>query len=523
LEGCAISLVLNALNVHRNSAEGNMADKYERLKTLVGEIHDVHSTLAILDWDQQTNMPEGGSVERSAQIETLSKFAHEKATSDELGELLEELKQTQAQRYPDSDEFCLIKVMEREYERKIRVPAELVSEFAGVTARAQHEWEKALEASDFSLFRPHLEKIFELRKAYSACFAPYDHIYDPLLDEFEPGLKTADVIAMFDKIRPVQAGLVKELGERPQVDSSFLYLDYDPGKQWDFGVEVISAFGYDWKRGRQDKAVHPFTTTFGLGDVRITTRIFNNNLSSGLFSTIHEGGHALYEQGVARNLSRTPLGTGASLSIHESQSRMWENLVGRSRDFWVWAYPRLQKLFPSQLGGVDMEHFYRGVNRVEPSLVRVEADEATYNLHIMLRLELEIMVLEGRAEVKDLPELWREKMLDYLGVAPDNDKQGVLQDVHWSCGIMGYFPTYALGNIVSAQIWEKINQDIPELGSLMRSGQFQVLREWLREKLHCHGAKFEPQELIRRITGEQINPTPYLNYLKNKFTDIYGR
>ncbi len=494
----------------------------KQFKEAIGEIYDIQGVLAVLDWDQQTYMPEDGSEERSAQIETLSRIAHEKFTSDEMGNMIDKLKSFQKQCDPESDEYCLIKVMEREYNRKTKVPSALVAEFAGTTARAQHEWEKALKHSDFSIFRPHLEKIFELRKAYSDCFAPYDHVYDPLLDEFEPGLKTADVIDIFNRVRPVQTELIHKISEKQQVNNSFLSQEFDGQKQWDFGVDVLNHMGYDWKRGRQDKATHPFTTTFGLGDIRITTHIYKNNLTSALFSSIHEGGHALYEQGVARNLARSPLGTGASLAIHESQSRLWENLVGRSHDFWVWAYPRLQNTFPTQLNGIDLDTFYRGVNRVEPSLIRVEADEATYNLHIMLRLELEIAVLEGRVEVKDLPELWREKMGEYLGIIPENDAKGVLQDVHWACGIIGYFPTYALGNMISAQVWECVNRDIPALGEQLRNGNFSELREWLRNKLHRFGSKFEPQELVKRITGDTINPDPYLKYLKQKFGNIYG-
>ena len=498
-----------------------MNKKIAELKKMVGEIHDLQSVMAVLDWDQQTYMPPEGAEERAAQVETLSRIEHEKFTSPRMGELLDYLQGEMKNLDPESDDYCLIKVLTREYRRKTKVPADLVAEFARVTTIAQHEWEKAYHASDFKIFQPHLQKIFDLRRDYANCFAPYDHIYDPLLDEFEPGLKTADVIAIFNKIRPRQTALIHEIGARPQIDRSFLQQTFDGQKQWDFGVMIATRMGYEWNRGRQDKALHPFTTTFGLGDVRITTRIIPENLTSGLFSTIHESGHALYELGVARNLSRTPLGTGASLAIHESQSRLWENIVGRSREFWSWAYPQLQQSYPAQLGNIPMESFYRAINRVEPSCIRVEADEATYNMHIMLRLELEIAVLERRITVADLPQLWHDKMEEYLGVVPVNDRQGVLQDVHWSCGIIGYFPTYALGNMVAAQIWEKALAAMPDLRTKISQGDFMPLREWLRENLHRHGAKFEPQELIQRLTGSSINPDPYLNYLYNKYRDIY--
>jgi carboxypeptidase Taq len=286
-------------------------------------------------------------------------------------------------------------------------------------------------------------------------------------------------------------------------------------------VEVITQFGYDWKRGRQDKAAHPFTTEFSVNDVRITTRLDPTFLNPMLFGTMHECGHALYGQGAAPELERTGLAEGASLAVHESQSRMWENLVGRSLPMWEHFYSRLQEVFP-QLAGVSLEKFYQGINKVEPSLIRVEADEATYNLHIMLRLEIEIALLEGKVAVKDLPALWNAKMQEYLGVTPPNDAEGVLQDVHWSGGMIGYFSTYALGNLISAQLWEKINQDLPDLADQIRAGKFESLLAWLREKIHRHGCKFEPQELVQKVTGSKIDPAPYVRYLTKKYGEIYG-
>ena len=498
-----------------------MTDHLARLKEILAEIHHLRSAAAILEWDQQTFMPPGGADDRAEAVGALSHIAHLKSTSDELGSTIDKLSNLAHNLDPQSDEFCLIRCARRDFERHRRVPARLVSEFSSLTSRAQHIWEKALHTNNFNIFKPSLERIFELRREYADCVAPYDHVYDPLLDEFEPGLKTADVLAIFRQLQPRQTALIKEIADRPQPDTSFLSLQYDEQKQWDFGVKVISKFGYDWKRGRQDRAVHPFTTTFGLGDVRITTRIFPDNLSSGLFSSMHEAGHAIYEQGISPALGHGPLATGASLAIHESQSRLWENLVGRSLDFWSWAYPELQKTFPAQLANVSLTQFHRAINRVQPSLIRVEADEATYNLHIMLRLELEIAVLEQRVKVAELPELWHEKMREYLGVTPDSDAKGVLQDVHWSCGIIGYFPTYALGNVISAQIWNRAEQEIPSLREQLRKGEFLELHDWLEDRLYRHGAKFTPAELVRKITGENINPAPYLAYLNDKFRGIY--
>ncbi len=499
-----------------------MEAKLQQLKTLMAEVMDLQAAAALLSWDQQTYMPPAGAEERSEQLATLSRLIHLKSTAPEVGQLIEDLLPYAETLPPNSDDARLIRKAKRAYDKQTKVPADLVAEFTQVTTLAQEAWVQARAEANFAHFRPHLEKIVELRRAYAACFAPYDHVYDPLLDDFEPGMKTAEVQAIFNALRPRQVELVRQITARPQVEDGFLFLRYSEKKQWDFGVEVITRFGYDWKAGRQDRSAHPFTTAFGLGDVRITTRIHPRNLTSGLFSTMHECGHALYHQGIGRNLRRTLLADGASMAVHESQSRMWENLVGRSRPFWQFAYPRLQALFPRQLGNVSLEAFYKAINKVKPSFIRVEADEATYNLHIMLRLELEIALAEGSLEVKDLPEAWNARMQEYLGIVPPNDRLGVLQDVHWSAGLIGYFPTYALGNLVSAQLWEVIRRDLPDLESRIARGEFADLLAWLREKIHQHGAKFEPQDLVQRVTGSPITPEPYLRYLTAKYGEIYG-
>ena len=497
-------------------------EKLQQLKNLLGEVWDISMAAAVLGWDQETYMPPGGSEARGMQLSTLSRLAHTKFTSPQIGELLAELEPEAANWDPDSDEARLIKVTRRDYDKATKVPSDFVAEVARVASEAQVAWREAKEKSDFSKFEPYLARIVELRRQYANFFAPYEHVYDPLLDDFEPGLKTADVQRIFDALRPQQVALIKAIAEKPQVDDSFLHQHYDEKKQWDFGVEVITKFGFDWERGRQDKSAHPFTTSFSVNDVRITTRIVPDFLGTGLFGTMHECGHALYEQGVDPVLERTPLGHGASLAIHESQSRLWENLVGRSRPFWEHFYPRLQEYFPAQLGNIDLETFYKGINKVEPSLIRTEADEATYNLHIMLRLELEIALMEGSVEVKDLPEVWNEKMREYLGVTPPDDAHGVLQDIHWSMGALGYFSTYALGNLISAQWWERMHEDIPNLDEQIRAGNFADLLGWLREHIHRHGAKFEPQELVKRVTGSEIDPAPYMRYLKTKYGEIYN-
>jgi carboxypeptidase Taq len=488
---------------------------------MLAEIFDLTYAQAVLGWDQQTYMPDGGAHDRGNQMGTLARLAHLRFTSPELGRLLDELSPWEQNLDPDSDDARLIKNTRREYEKRTRVPASWVSEFAQVTTTSQVVWEKTREQADFSLFRPLLEKVIEMRKQYSEFFRPYDHIYDPQLDDFEPGLKTAEVTAIFDQLRTGQVDLIRRIQNAPQVENSFLTEDFDEEAQWDFGVRVISDIGFDWNRGRQDRSAHPFTTSFGLGDVRITTRVMRNHLPSALFGTIHECGHALYEQGFNPAFERTPLAVANSMAIHESQSRMWENLVGRSRMFWSHYYPLLQKTFPQVFSNLAGEDFYRGVNQVKPSFIRVEADEATYNLHIMLRMELEIAMLEGSLAVADLPEAWNAKMKSYFGLTPPNDSEGVLQDVHWSAGLFGYFPTYALGNLISVQLWEKIRSDIPDLDAQIAAGHFEGLLTWLRGKIHIEGGKYEPQELIQKVAGSKISPLPYLGYLEGKYTDIY--
>jgi len=499
-----------------------MSEKLTTLKTLLAEVADLNSAAALLGWDQQTYMPPGGNEARGNQLATLGKISHEKFTSDEIGVLLADLERELSGADPDSDEARLLKVTRHKYDQATRVPAEFVAEFALVTSKAFDAWIEARGKSDFSIFRPHLEKIVELNQRFVSFFPPSDHPYDILLDQFERGMKTAEVKAIFDALRPQQVELLQAIAAKPQVDDSFLKAPFDEQKQWDFGVQVITGFGYDWQRGRQDKSAHPFTTEFGMDDVRITTRFEPDNPTASLFGTMHESGHALYELGGNPAYARSPLAGGASLAVHESQSRMWENLVGRSLPFWEHFYPEYQKLFPAALGNVDLKAFYKAINKVEPSLIRVNADEATYNMHVMLRLELEIAMIEGAVQVKDLPEAWNNKMKEYLGIVPPNDAKGVLQDVHWSGGALGYFSTYALGNLISVQLWERIKADIPELADQIRQGKFEALLGWLREKIHVYGSKFEPQELVQRATGSKIDPAPYVRYLKQKYGEIYG-
>jgi carboxypeptidase Taq len=493
-----------------------------RLQLAIGEVVDLQRAAALLEWDEQVYMPPGGAPVHGDMVATIRKTAHQKLTSDEVGRLLEELEPGLAALAPDSDERRLIAVTARDYHKAVRVPSDFVAEQAQAISAAQHAWIDARKQSAYARFQPHLERLIELKRRYIGFFPPRAHPYDTLLDEFEPGITTADVKALFDVIRPRQVALIHSIAARPQVDDRFLHADYNERDLWTFGEEVITAFGFDWTRGRQDKSVHPFATGIGPDDVRITTRSVPHEPFSLFFGTAHETGHALYEQGISAAFRRSLLGDGASLGVHESQSRLWENLVARSWPFWRHFFPRLQQRFPAQLAGVTLEQFYRGINKVQRSLIRVESDEATYNLHIMLRVEMEIAMLSGDVAVADLPELWNTRMQEYLGLVPDSDARGILQDIHWSIGAMGYFATYTLGNLISAQLWKTFGLLNPDRDAQIERGDFAPLLTWLRTNVHQFGRKFKPQELVERVTGSRIDPEPYLQYLESKYRAIYG-
>ena len=499
-----------------------MEEKFNRFKELSAEIFDIYFAASVLAWDLEVNMPPRGAEQRGNKIATLQRLVHTKTISPEFSGLMEEMDQYAKDLDPDSDDARMIKETRRWHDDRAKVPPEFTAEFYKTITGAFSAWEKARKNDDFEAFQPHLEKVLELRRQYAEFFAPYEHIYDPLLNYYEPGMKTAEVQTIFNELRPQQVELLEAIAEQPPVDDSFLHLDYDEQKQWDFGVEIITQYGFDWERGRQDKSSHPFTVGFSVNDVRITTRVDRNFLPKALFGTLHECGHGLYGMGINPAFERTTLADGASLAVHESQSRTYENLIGRSLPFWEYYFPRLKELFPSQLGNVDLQTFYKGINKVEPSLIRVEADEATYNLHIMLRLELEIALLDGSLAVKDLPEAWNARMEEYFGITPPNDAQGVLQDVHWSNGYIGYFSTYALGNLIAAQLWDKLIIDIPDVNDQFRQGEFMALTEWMKQKIHVHGKKYEPQELVEKVTGSKIDPVPYMKYLTTKYGEIYG-
>jgi carboxypeptidase Taq len=484
------------------------------LKERVAEIHDLDRTSSLLGWDQQVKMPPGGAGVRAEQLATLDRLAHQALTSDEMGRLLDQLAPLEDSLDYDSDEASLIRLVRRDWEKARRVPVDLRGEMSRAASLAMPVWVKARQESDFSQFLPALRENFELRRRYVACFDEYDEPYDVLLDDFEPGMKTAEVRAVFERLKAEQVPLVaavREQGERPLRGATFPIEG-----QKEFELKVIERFGFDPSEWRLDPAVHPFASSIATTDIRLTTRYFEDNLD-GLFGTMHETGHGLYEHGVARELVRTPLAHGASLGFHESQSRMWENMVGRSLPFWRHFFPRLQATFPGALGSASLEDWYRSVNWVEPSLIRVEADEATYNLHIILRFELEQELLADSVDLQELPAIWNQRMRDYLGVEPTDDARGVLQDMHWAVGAIGYFSTYALGNVISGQLWERVTAEIPDLQDQFEAGEFGALAGWLGQTLWRHGRKYTPRELIERITGGGLDPEPYLGYLRGKY------
>lgn len=499
-----------------------MGEHYDRFLQHMGELTDLEATRAVLEWDQQTQMPPKGAEGRANLLSNIVKLFQERLVSDEFAEILEMAGAEQKDADPDSDAARLLAWTDRFLAKRRKLPTNWVAEHEHVTAIGFSTWEKARAESDFSLFQPHLERIIEMAKERAEFYAPYDHIYDPLLDRFEPEMKTHEVRQAFDHLRPLQVELVRATQEHEdRVDNRILYQHFDRDGQWEFTLKIVEALGYDFERGRQDLSTHPFSIHFGGGDVRITTRINPDYLGDAVFSSMHEAGHGIHAQGVSAALDHTLLTHYDSYGIGESQSRLFENLIGRSLPFWKAFYPDLQQVFPEQLNEVDADTFYRAVNKVQPSLIRTEADEATYNLHIMLRFEIELALVEGSLAVADLPTAWNDKMQEYLGVTPSDDAKGVLQDVHWSSGYVGYFPTYALGNLMASQIWEKMESDIPDATEQIEKGNLGELADWLRVHIHADGAKYDAQELLKRITGKGLDPEPYLRYLRSKYGELY--
>jgi carboxypeptidase Taq len=505
-------------------------EKLQRLREIDREHRLLGHAAAVLHWDQETYMPDGAVQERADQLSLLSGLIHDRITQPQIGEIFSTLgvssEPDQLPVVPETFEGvdrAFLRELARLYRRSTKIPRRLVTELAKQTALGQRVWVEARKAADFSKFSGQLSVILGLVREISSCLGYEEHPYDPLLDEYEPWMKTAEVEEVFTGLR---AGLRKLLdrihGSAKSVDTNFLHRDYEIEKQKLFSLRVSKAIGYDFQRGRLDESAHPFTTTLGSSDIRITTRYNTSFFPTGIFGTIHECGHGLYELGFAQDLQGSLLAEGTSLGVHESQSRMWENLIGRSLPFWNHFFPELKKIFPGSLEDVDLRRFYEGINRVAPSFIRVEADEVTYNLHILLRFELEKQLVTGDLAVEDLPVAWNAKMKELLGLIPDNDAQGVLQDIHWSGGMIGYFPTYALGNLYAAQIFQALTREVSDWRPQLERGHFAPILDWLRRNVHRHGGVYSAQELCVRITGETLNPRYLLDHFEEKFGDIYG-
>jgi carboxypeptidase Taq len=498
-----------------------MQDKLSELKMRLAEVDDLENTAALLEWDQLTMMPSAGAAGRAHQSATLQKVAHEMFTSTAVGQLLADLEPEFKDTPAEDDDAALVRVARRLYRRKTQIPPRLVAEISQAASLGQQIWAQARAQSDFKAFLPQLEKIIDLKRQVAACFSEAQSPYDALLQEYEPGANTAQVRAMFDELKRELPPLVQAIAARPALDDSILHGDYDAPTQWNISLRAIQQLGYDFKQGRQDKTVHPFETSFGLHDVRVTNRVNPKHLTSCLMGSLHECGHALYDLGYPDKYARSPLGHSASLGIHESQSRLWENLVGRSRVYWQFFFPQLQAAFPHQLASVTVERFYRAVNTVRPTFIRVEADEVTYNLHTLLRFELEVDLIEGRLQVKHAPDAWNAKVKEYLGLDVSQDRLGVLQDTHWAGGLIGYFPTYTIGNLASVQLFNKAVADVPSIPDDIAHGRFDTLLGWLRQNVHRQARKYLPADLIHIATGEPLSAKPYMAYLKHKYGELY--
>lgn len=497
-------------------------DKLKELKERLREVNDLRMAAAVLNWDQSTYMPPGGAAARGRQLATLGRLAQEKFTDKEIGRLLDELRPWAEEQPYTSDEASLIRVTRRQYERATKVPPAFTSEFYNHISQSYSAWVQARPEDDFDAMRPYLEKTVDLSRQLADFFPGYDHIADPLIDFSDYGMKVETLRPLFADLRRQLIPLVEAIAEQEPIDDGPLYHCYPEDDQLAFGQDVITRYGYDFDRGRQDKTAHPFMTKFSLGDVRITTRVKEDDLREALFSTLHEAGHALYEQGISRDLEATPLASGTSAGVHESQSRLWENLVGRSRPFWEYFYPQLQETFPDQLGDVSLDAFYRAVNKVERSLIRTDADEVTYNLHVMIRFDLELDLLEGELAVRELPEAWDARYESDLGLRPPGNRDGVLQDVHWYSGTVGgAFQGYTLGNVMAPLFFDEARAAHPQIDEEIARGEFDTLRSWLQENVYRHGSKLTAAELVERVTGHPLSIDPYVNYLHDKFGDIY--
>jgi len=502
--------------------------RMDELRTLLGEVSDVNGALSLMGWDQRTIMPSRGEVVRANRMATLSRITHEMFTSDRMGELLADLEDYEKGLPFDHIDASIIRVTRRDYTKRKVIPSDLAVRMSRASNAGYQAWVEARSTSDYSRLLPALEEIIELKREQISLFRAvrddFAEDYDVLLDDYEPGLTSAEVTRVFAELKEATIPLVHHVREQAdRVDDSPVHGHFPIDVQRAMVTTIAKRLGFTEETWRLDSTQHPFASSMGVNDIRITTRYYENFLNPALFGTMHEFGHGLYEHGVSENLERTPLQRGASMAFHESQSRMWENLIGRGRPFWTYGLPVLRDAFPEQFAGVSENEIYRAVNKLGPSLIRVEADELTYNLHIILRFELERDIIGNRVQLADLPAEWNARMKEYLGIDVPDDAHGVLQDVHWGSGSFGYFPTYSLGNVVSLQLWERIRREIPDLDHQVSTGEFGTLREWLAENIHKHGRTFTPGELLQRTVGtSSFDPKPLIGYLTAKVESLYG-
>jgi carboxypeptidase Taq len=502
-----------------------MSEYLAALKERLGQLSDIGHAASLAHWDQQTMMPPGGSAARADSLSTLARISHEMFVDDETGRLLDRAASELNGADPDSDDVRLVWLTRRQWEKARRVPTDLEAERARAASVGHEAWVAARATSDYAGFAPSLRHNIDLARRYAECHAgdaDFSTAYDALLDDFEPRMPTTAVAALFDELKAELVPLIARIAAATPVDDSALYARFAVDGQRRLVDEVVALMGFTPEQWRIDDTVHPFAILVGAGDVRITTRWDEVFWATGLYGAMHECGHGLYESGIAPSLLRTPLGSAESLGMHESQSRMWENMVGRGRPFAGVLAPRVAELAGGSLAAINPDGLFAAVNRVKPTFIRVEADEATYALHIILRFELEQQLIDGTLDVSDLPEAWNTRFEEYLGIKVTDDADGVLQDVHWSAGMFGYFPTYALGNLIAGQLWERAHADLAGLDDQLAAGELSPLREWLREHIHRYGAKFTTTELLERETGQPITVAPFVRYLKSKLSEVYG-
>lgn len=497
-----------------------MNKQYEAYQSRMCKIADINGAIALMSWDKEVNLPKKGAAARSQQIATLAGMSHELFTDSAFGKELEALTQLNDELTPQQHRNVELTI--KDYNKSTKLPTEFVIRRSQAVSEAYHAWIKAREANDFGIYKEALKKIVGFCRETAELIGYEDHPYDALLNMYEPNAKTADLTVLFKDVREQLVAFVKVLKEKQPVDNSFLSKFYDKDKQWDFGLILLKNMGYDLDAGRQDVSAHPFTINFAPTDVRVTTRIDEYDLSNMAWSCIHEGGHALYEQGLSWDEYGLPLGEACSLGIHESQARMWENNVGRSKAYWEANYEVLQKTFPNELNDISLDDFYNGINKIAPNEIRTEADELHYHFHVLIRFEIEKALMEGKIEVENLDKVWNEKYKEYMGIEITNDNEGILQDIHWSHGSIGYFPTYSLGSFYAAQFFAQAQKDMPNLISEISQGDNSNLLAWLRQHIHQHGRYYTPDELCLKITGEKLNFSYFMDYAKQKFGSIYG-